>query len=335
MSETSLVLELQNLAQESSTDISELIRRAKVVASKLQLSGVTSWLNGELNGYAKIAREDIPDYRWISSQLMLRTAYRNDIPMIFSTNIAWAAEHFSRLELRGSVAEIASLLAQANVGKRLTATLSPPEVDLLIKLEINIEQTVPYRVISHNALDGVLNAVRNRILDWALKLEEEGILGKGMTFSKDEKKAASSISIANNYGSFVHGDNAGVAIADGSPGANVTLASGSATVEQRLSTAVTQTEGRDAEVANALRQIADSIAKSETLSAERKEEAQEQLTFVAEQCAAAPEKRLPSAVLKPTLLALRETLGLGADVLQVWSTFGPVICAFLSVHGLV
>ena len=40
----------------------------------------------------------------------------------------------------------------------------------------------------------VLDSIRNTILNWALKLEEDGILGDGMAFSKEEKETANEVS---------------------------------------------------------------------------------------------------------------------------------------------
>jgi hypothetical protein len=50
MPQTSLVLELQALAQSNATDPGELLRRAKVVAVKLGLKDTTAWMEHELNG---------------------------------------------------------------------------------------------------------------------------------------------------------------------------------------------------------------------------------------------------------------------------------------------
>jgi len=52
------------------------------------------------------------------------------------------------------------------------------------------EWVVPFRMFSNNQVTSIFDAVRNRILDWTLKLEAEGILGEGMTFTPKEKEAA-------------------------------------------------------------------------------------------------------------------------------------------------
>lgn len=63
---------------------------------------------------------------------------------------------------------------------------------------------VPYRQISRSQLTAIIDRVRNLILDWALDLEKNRILGEGMTFSDEEKKRASSTAIT------VHGNFQGI-----------------------------------------------------------------------------------------------------------------------------
>src|SRR3954454_15220968 len=69
--------------------------------------------------------------------------------------------------------------------------------------------------ISRSAFAGVMDAVRNSILDWSLKLEEAGVHGEGISFSKAETEKARAVTInignignAVGFGSF--GDNATV-----------------------------------------------------------------------------------------------------------------------------
>ena len=41
--------------------------------------------------------------------------------------------------------------------------------------------------------------MRNKILEWALVLEDNGIIGEGMAFTDEEKKKAQDTGIVNNY----------------------------------------------------------------------------------------------------------------------------------------
>ena len=53
--------------------------------------------------------------------------------------------------------------------------------------------------IGKQNLAGILDTVRNKILDWALELEKKGILGdEEMNFSDKEREQAQSVTI-NNY----------------------------------------------------------------------------------------------------------------------------------------
>jgi hypothetical protein len=46
----------------------------------------------------------------------------------------------------------------------------------------------PQVVFGHSQVSGIVEKVRNRILDWALELEGRGILGEGLTFTQQEKQ---------------------------------------------------------------------------------------------------------------------------------------------------
>ncbi len=47
----------------------------------------------------------------------------------------------------------------------------------------------PKLVFSNPQVQGIVEMVRNRILDWALDLEGRGIIGEGMSFTPQEKQA--------------------------------------------------------------------------------------------------------------------------------------------------
>jgi len=52
---------------------------------------------------------------------------------------------------------------------------------------------VPKLFIGRAQIHRIIEAVRNVVLIWALKLEEDGILGEGFVFSKSEKRLANTI----------------------------------------------------------------------------------------------------------------------------------------------
>jgi hypothetical protein len=63
----SIVLELQQQAIDSNSDILSLLRKALLVARKLGLKDLQEWIDNELNGYKEISK--IPAYRQIHGEL--------------------------------------------------------------------------------------------------------------------------------------------------------------------------------------------------------------------------------------------------------------------------
>lgn len=54
--------------------------------------------------------------------------------------------------------------------------------------------------ISTASVMDIIEKVKNTILEWTLKLEEEGVLGEGMRFSDKEKQTAMALpQTVNNY----------------------------------------------------------------------------------------------------------------------------------------
>jgi len=66
-------------------------------------------------------------------------------------------------------------------------------------MEMSEENFRPTRHMSRTCIVGIVDAVRNIVLEWTLKLEENGILGAGLTFSAREKETASHANYTINY----------------------------------------------------------------------------------------------------------------------------------------
>ena len=56
--------------------------------------------------------------------------------------------------------------------------------------------------VDKSQIHAILDRVRNMILEWSLDLEGQGIMGDGLTFSQEEKQAATNITF--NIGSMSH-----------------------------------------------------------------------------------------------------------------------------------
>ncbi|GAX37674.1 AbiTii domain-containing protein [Nodularia sp. NIES-3585] len=188
----SLVLELQQDALDTTVTLLNLLRKALVVAKKLNIQELEYWIKNELDGYS-CPLSELPEYRFMYGELKaLNPYYHRWIPIQLDPE---THAMISKQPVHQPISQLESLLNQGNP-KLLTM---PPVLDDWLRSYDHI----PYEMAIHiDPSQGykVLEAVRDVVLNWALKLEEDGILGKGMTFSQKEKEIASN----HNYNNIIY-----------------------------------------------------------------------------------------------------------------------------------
>ena len=187
-----IVLELQDLAQDGSVPVDELLRRALVVATKLGVSDFRDWVNRELNGYVDV---DPPPYRRISAQLHVK----NPRMGLQRFTLGEADEIFETMPLRMGIKNLVEI-ASAKTGVPMMP-IDGPVLQTLLQAQGSYPME-PVLVINQTQVALAVDAVRNAVLDWSLRLESEGILGEGMTFTREEKAKAvtsPSIHIGGNF----------------------------------------------------------------------------------------------------------------------------------------
>lgn len=182
---SSLVLELQAAALDPAARVSDVLRKALVVAEKLGLADFSQFIEKELSGYLD---DDIPAYRRTTCVVVARCKGYGEIPTMFS-DVDLATE-LSTLNNRRPIAEIESLAEHSG---ELEAPFSPERLAVLRKINPSDFDMgwIPTRKVPMTAVKRILDSVRNTILRWALRLEKDGILGEGPTFSDKEKREAS------------------------------------------------------------------------------------------------------------------------------------------------
>jgi hypothetical protein len=55
-----------------------------------------------------------------------------------------------------------------------------------------------YHAIPRASFSGIIDGIKTRVLDWAIMLEQQGVLGEGMSFSAEEKKRAEGVTVHIN-----------------------------------------------------------------------------------------------------------------------------------------
>ena len=197
-----LVEEIQAQAIDPTVKLSDLLRRVKLAAAKLKLQETANWVDLEMGGYLDVQDKDIPAYRVANGQLMQRIANRGTIRAFGPPKLIAALSVMALREPISSLEELATANGSLAIplDHEIASQLITAETGFGQSYHVTFGQNVPVSILSH---------VRDMVLDWACSLENQGILGEGISFSMEEKRkaeqAAQSITI-NNYGHMHQGD---------------------------------------------------------------------------------------------------------------------------------
>lgn len=188
---SSPVHDLQALAQDSSTKLPDLLRRALTIATKLGLEDFRIWIESELKGYSNA---DVPPYRVCSGDYCVQNPYHGLQPIVFPDDKVKSL--FCRVPVCDSIESLQHCLAAENDGDTICYAV-PPAHERQLRKACELIGMPIVRLASTSELAGILDTVRTTLLEWALKLEAEGILGDGVMFSPEEKVKAQSSQVIN------------------------------------------------------------------------------------------------------------------------------------------
>lgn len=181
---TGLIHEIQADALDQSILVSTLLRKVKVAAAKLNIATDMKWVELELNGYRDVPREELPVYRQLRGVLKVFNPYHGYQPLIFGD--PKMADLCSQASIGQALPELESILATNE--ENLQFNLSPRLKKML--MDAIRYQLEPALMLSRATIVGIVDAVRNLIVDWSLQMEAAGVLGEGMTFSQREREKA-------------------------------------------------------------------------------------------------------------------------------------------------
>lgn len=190
-----LIEEIQRDAFDQNVPVSAMLRKVKAAASKLNLPPTEKWVEQELNGYT----ENPPAYRELIGKPKALNPYRGWIPIIFDDDKL--NQILASCSIRQSVASLEALL-QKNEAGHVEFPIPPGiivEINRMSEWGVQFGNMTVH--LSTSQIHGLLDVVRNLVLEWALKLERAGISGEGMSFNKDERARAHAASTTINIGS--------------------------------------------------------------------------------------------------------------------------------------
>jgi hypothetical protein len=184
---TPIVVELQQLSSESECPVDQLLRKALLVATKLDIQDFRDWIQLELKGYP--SSSEVPRYRIAVAEIRLvNPVLGRLIPFFLPPDIAGPLEKTQIRQAIGTLVELSGTPSDT-----FSLTIRPELRQSLVEVQGRFPME-PVMQISRVYVTTVLDAVRNLILEWSLRLEQRGIMGEGMTFSPKEKDIAMSSS---------------------------------------------------------------------------------------------------------------------------------------------
>jgi AbiTii len=170
-----LLEDIQNAAVDAKSDLGTLLRKCKLLASRLGSQSLEDWLIWESNGYPQDV--EVPEYRIWSLEVKghfsgsFGSALRN-APIPIACLPEKMRKHYKRYECRQSIASIEEILKKSDGG---TVEVSTGDLALILGTKVYQDQNCiqAWAEFSTGQLVELVNTVRNRILDFALAVWKE------------------------------------------------------------------------------------------------------------------------------------------------------------------
>lgn len=174
---------LQNECLREDIDPVLILRKAYVIARKLKLDDFQRWTESELKSYSN--SDNIPEYRVIRGILYGKTIY-GPVPVQLSSH---DLDTICTTTVYESIPSICDMLSSGS--KTYCKNMEGDNNAILSKL--TGFETHYYVSIEKHQLRSIIDATINKILEWTLTLEENGIIGEEYTFTMDEVEKANAV----------------------------------------------------------------------------------------------------------------------------------------------
>lgn len=201
---SSLVLDLQQEVLKPDCDIVNVLRKAHLIASKFKLNEFDEWILSELNGYYKTGLSNAPDYRQVRGRVIAWNPCYGWVPVIFQDSKL--ENDLSIRKLGQSIDQIVELYNKtdgdfsigfsADIARKLDSMCDAPiETDYSLK-------------VSRHYLKSIMDKVKNHLIDWTIKLEDDGVIEENISFNEIESSIAKEVpqQIHQYYGPVINGD---------------------------------------------------------------------------------------------------------------------------------
>jgi hypothetical protein len=195
----SLILQIQESALDSGSSITNALRRAKLACAKLQLLEFGTWIDLELEGYMNKSAEDLPEYRKLRGIPKAFNPYQGWQVIIFRSNRQ--LENLSLAPIGMSISAIETSLRGSTLEGEFHFPY-PPEVQHKLMKSLNWGPSDIQIALSVPQVAQIIDSVRNILLEWTINMEKQGVLGRDLSFSQEDRAKsarATAQSVSNIY----------------------------------------------------------------------------------------------------------------------------------------
>lgn len=213
-----LIIEIQQGCLNDSISVESLLRRVKVAAVKLKLKlgDLEAWVDNELNGYPS---DEIPEHRLLRGQPMAQDPINGWISV--RTESLQMLDRLSTAAVKQSISGLRDLVSKES---DFFYWPLPPELLAYVNKYSDYSTAQIVIQIPRGSIIAVLDFVRNKVLDWSLEMERNGVLGEGLTFNEKEIESAKTIMPTIQIGNI---ENFAENIGEGNTSGDITLAAAS------------------------------------------------------------------------------------------------------------
>jgi len=163
ISNTPLILQIQADCLDTNVFVANILRKAKVAATKLELRDFLEWIDKELNGYT----DNVPNYRQISGEPKAWNPYHGWQPIL--TKNGMFAEVISRAPIGQAIGPMEEEVRKPRSPDFMLIFPYPPAAKARLIASLEVPTDIHIR-LSEGSVIGIIDTVKNMILDWTLEL---------------------------------------------------------------------------------------------------------------------------------------------------------------------
>lgn len=199
--------DIQAATLDDSKALASILRQCMVLASDLKSEDLRQWVSHELNGYR--GDVELPAYRILSAPAVghlvgpAGAQYQNYTIAAMLLPDGWR-NRAERTDFRQSIGELEQIVAKNDATTPLMSPWSGELVALMQDKFGGFQLYAAWQIVSVSAVTGILETVRNRVLEFCLELAKTSL-----TTGHPNNNSTSAAAVTHLYQTIIMGDVSG------------------------------------------------------------------------------------------------------------------------------